>query len=229
MGKKLSTALKVIRICAMVLLLLLVAYVAVKIKNNPKLATTEGISGLVSDNLFLAVLEFWLMYLLKGISFIFPSSAINVAAGAVFGFPMSFLVSGIGILLEFLLLYFAGRFFGEGIIEWIFNKYPKAAKIEEINANSGIGLCFIIRILGLISYDVGSLYCGATKIRLDKFIIGSMLGAFFNITLANLVGQYILTPFCWQLWAVIAVRAIMIIIVFFAGKRKFEADRTKTE
>jgi len=216
---KTNRAIKIIQITALLLLACVVVYIAYSMIKRPELATAEGIAQLVSDNMIIAVLEFWLLYLLKGISFIFPSATINVAAGAVFGFPMSIFVSSGGILIEFLIMYFIGRLFGDDVVEWITNKYPKTEVIRKINSNNGIGISFVIRITGLISYDVGSLYLGATGVRIDRFIIGSMLGALFNIVLANLFGQYMFNPLCWQLWAIVVIRIVAIVTWKLAAGR----------
>lgn len=48
--------------------------------------------------------------MLKGISFIFPSVAINIASGMIFGFPFSILGSMLGALINI-------------VIDGIFGKY----------------------------------------------------------------------------------------------------------
>lgn len=209
---------KIIRICAVALLWFLVLYVVVVMARHPELASADAITHMVSENKGVAMLEFWMLYLLKGVSFVFPSAPINVAAGAVFGFPVSLLVSASGIFFEFIAVFLVGRTMGEEVVEWTINKYPKLERLRQLNIKSGFGISFVIRIMGIISYDIGSLYLGATGVRWDKFILGSMLGAVFNILLANLFGQYMFNPFCWQLWAIVAIRILAIALVYIVWK-----------
>lgn len=68
MNKKQKIAMTIARIAALILLLLVIAYVFVRIKRDPELATAENIVKLISQNKIIATLEFTVLYLLKGIS-----------------------------------------------------------------------------------------------------------------------------------------------------------------
>ena len=85
---------------------------ATKLKTNPELASSENIVRIVSSNPIIAVLEFVLLYVLKGISMVFPSAVLNIAAGMIFDFPFSAVGRGVGRFLEFILLSAVGIFFG---------------------------------------------------------------------------------------------------------------------
>lgn len=43
---------------------------------------------------------------------VFPSAVLNIATGMVFDFPFSALISGLGILVEYVMMYVVGRFLG---------------------------------------------------------------------------------------------------------------------
>lgn len=68
MNKKQKIAMTIARIAALILLFLVIAYVFVRIKRDPELATAENIVKLISQNKIIATLEFTVLYLLKGIS-----------------------------------------------------------------------------------------------------------------------------------------------------------------
>ena len=70
MNKKQKIAMTIARIAALILLLFVIAYVFVRIKRDPELATAENIVKLISQNKIIATLEFTVLYLLKGISII---------------------------------------------------------------------------------------------------------------------------------------------------------------
>ena len=112
-NKKQKRIIRFARIVALTFLVCVIFYVATKLKTNPELASSENIVRLVSSNPIIAVLEFVLLYVLKGISMVFPSAVLNIAAGMIFDFPFSALVSGVGIFVEFILLYAVGKFFGK--------------------------------------------------------------------------------------------------------------------
>ena len=70
---------------------------------------------------------------------------------------------------------------GKGIIEECSRKYPIVRKVDIFQNQNSLFTGFIIRIIGLVSYDVGSIYLGASGVKYGSFILGSMLGALLNI------------------------------------------------
>ena len=218
MNKKQKIAMTIARIAALILLLLVIAYVFVRIKRDPELATAENIVKLISQNKIIATLEFTVLYLLKGISMVFPSAVINIASGMVFDFPLSAFISGFGIFVEFMVMFLIGRFLGNDYIQTIKTKYPVVEKVDNFQTNNSFFVSFLIRIMGVISYDMASLYLGASGINWLGFIAGSMCGATLNIIVDGLFGKYIFNPFSWQLWAVVGIRLLVIILAIFIRK-----------
>lgn len=173
----------------MIVLVDVILYVAVQLKKNPELVSPENIVKLVSSNPIIAVFQFVVLYLLKGISMVFPSAILNIAAGMVFEFPFSALVSGLGIFAEYIALYVVGRFLGKDIVEEFKQKYLIVNKIDSIQNHNSFFTCFIIRIMGVVSYDMASIYLGASGVEFGGFIMGSMCGAALNIIIDGLVGK----------------------------------------
>lgn len=207
----------------MIVLVDVILYVAVQLKKNPELVSPENIVKLVSSNPIIAVFEFVVLYLLKGISMVFPSAILNIAAGMVFEFPFSALVSGLGIFVEYIALYVVGRFLGKDIVEEFKQKYLIVNKIDSIQNHNSFFTCFIIRIMGVVSYDMASIYLGASGVEFGGFIMGSMCGAALNIIIDGLVGKYIFNPLSWQLWVVVIIRgaviAMAILVKIYISKK----------
>lgn len=207
----------------MIVLVDVILYVAVQLKKNPELVSPENIVKLVSSNPIIAVFEFVVLYLLKGISMVFPSAILNIAAGMVFEFPFSALVSGLGIFVEYISLYVVGRFLGKDIVEEFKQKYLIVNKIDSIQNHNSFFTSFIIRIMGVVSYDMASIYLGASGVEFGGFIMGSMCGAALNIIIDGLVGKYIFNPLSWQLWVVVIIRgaviAMAILVKIYVSKK----------
>lgn len=212
-----------VRIVSLTALAGVIIYVAVSLKTNPELSSSDNIVKLVSSNPIIAVLQFVLLYMLKGISMVFPSAVLNIATGMVFDFPFSALISGLGILVEYVMMYVVGRFLGIDIVEGLKQKYQIINKIDTFQSHNGFYISFIIRIMGVVSYDVASIYLGASGIKFGDFILGSMCGASLNIFIDGLFGKYLFNPLSWQLWAVVVIRgaviAMTIIIRTYASKK----------
>lgn len=217
-NKRIKIIIQALRAVAVLALLGVIIYVAVRLRKHPELASSENIVKLVSPNQIIATMEFILLYMLKGISFVFPSAVLNIASGMIFDFPFSILVSCLGIFVEFSVLYILGRFLGKGIIEECSRKYPIVRKVDIFQKQNSLFTGFIIRIIGLVSYDVGSIYLGASGVKYGSFILGSMLGALLNIVIDGLFGRYIFHPLCWQLWAVVGLRIVIVLVVFLGKK-----------
>ena len=217
-NKKQKRIINFARIVALTFLVCVIFYVATKLKTNPELASSENIVRIVSSNPIIAVLEFVLLYVLKGISMVFPSAVLNIAAGTIFDFPFSAVVSGVGIFVEFILLYAVGKFLGKDIVEGIKQKYPIVNKLDSFQTHNSFFISFIIRIMGVVSYDMASIYLGASGVKFLGFILGSMCGATLNIIIDGLFGKYIFNPFSWQIWVVVIIRGIVIAMAILVKK-----------
>ena len=217
-NKKQKRIISFARIVALTFLVCVIFYVATKLKTNPELASSENIVRLVSSNPIIAALEFVLLYVLKGISMVFPSAVLNIAAGMIFDFPFSSVVSGLGIFVEFILLYAVGKFLGKDIVEGIKQKYPIVNKLDSFQTHNSFFISFIIRIMGVVSYDMASIYLGASGVKFLGFILGSMCGATLNIIIDGLFGKYIFNPFSWQIWVVVIIRGTVIAMAILVKK-----------
>lgn len=217
-NKKQKRIINFARIVALTFLVCVIFYVAAKLKTNPELASSENIVRIVSSNPIIAVLEFVLLYVLKGISMVFPSAVLNIAAGMIFDFPFSSVVSGLGIFVEFILMYAVGKFLGKDIVEGIKQKYPIVNKLDSFQTHNSFFISFIIRIMGVVSYDMASIYLGASGVKFLGFILGSMCGATLNIIIDGLFGKYIFNPFSWQIWVVVIIRGTVIAMAILVKK-----------
>ena len=217
-NKKQKRIINFARIVALTFLVCVIFYVATKLKTNPELTSSENIVRIVSSNPIIAVLEFVLLYVLKGISMVFPSAVLNIAAGMIFDFPFSSVVSGLGIFVEFILMYAVGKFLGKDIVEGIKQKYPVVNKLDSFQTHNSFFISFIIRIMGVVSYDMASIYLGASGVKFLGFILGSMCGATLNIIIDGLFGKYIFNPFSWQIWVVVIIRGTVIAMAILVKK-----------
>jgi len=219
MNDKQKQTIKVAQIAAIIIILLVAVYSIYILKSNPGIPLEQRIISIVSPNKFIAFIEFVIMYILKGISLFFPSSLITVAAGIVFGFPQVIIVSMVGILTEFFIMFLVGRLLGKGLIDSLEEKYPAVKQVTSFQEGNGIFISFIIRITGLISYDVGSMYLGASEVNFIDFLIGSMLGALLNTVLYGMFGSFMFDPLSWKLWAVVFIRICAIAAAFVFKKK----------
>lgn len=217
-----------VQIVALGLLLAFICIVIYEMMENPDFATADSIVNIVPDNMVLAVLFFVMLYIMKGLSFIFPSAVINIAVGIVYELPIALAVSSIGILFEFVSLFLLGKFFSNNS-DISQRRSNLIRKIEQLNINNGILLSFFLRITGIISYDFGSLYLGIVGVKFGEFIVGSMIGALINIVLDCYLGRYIFNPTCWQFWIIVIFRVFLMlgayIVHMVCNREKFDNQK----
>lgn len=219
MNKKQKTLLTLAQVFACIIIVLVAVYSIYILKSTPDIPIEERIISIVSDNKIIAFIEFIILYILKGISLFFPSAVISVAAGVIFGFPQFVFVCMAGVFFEFMIMFLLGKLLGKSAIDYLSERYPSVNRISDFQTGNGIFISFILRMTGLVSYDVGSLYLGASNVNISEFLIGSMVGALLNTLLYGFFGSFMFDLTNWKLWAVVFIRVLSIAAAFMF-KRK---------
>ena len=143
-----------------------------------------------------AAVCFLLIFSLKPILLFLPSSMMSIAAGMIFGPFIGFLLNLVGFFLSATLGFYLARFLGKDFVDKLLK--GKAVKINSNLEKSGIKILFFIRFTPVIPFDAISYACGLSKMKYKDFIIGSMLGVFFETLCYAFIGESIFTPFSYK-------------------------------
>lgn len=154
-----------------------------------KSITAENILHYTPKNPLLAAIVIVGLFVLKGLSVMFPGTVLYVASGMIF--PTTWLamaVSIAGTFAEIAVTYYMGRLCGE--IKLI-SKLQKKEKFRKLfssgHKNEGM-LVYLSRIIGL-PYDVMGMFWGAVGAKTVPYIIYSMLGKLPKVVIETYLGR----------------------------------------
>lgn len=137
--------------------------------------TVESILRLTPDRLYLAALVFMSLYALKSIAVVIPLALLYVAVGRTFPVPLAVIVNLAGLAIGSTIPYLIGRFSGKELVDSLTIRYPKAEKISELKKENEFIFTFLLRIVSIIPYDIGSIVLGSFKVKYLKFILISLM------------------------------------------------------
>lgn len=151
--------------------------------------TVEGISQLTPANRFAAFCVFIGLFALKSISIVIYSGFLYAASGILFPFPMALLVDLCGSAVMYAIPYWVGRKFGADTLNSITEKYPKTAMLRSLRAKNDFRYAMLARLIGVIPYDVASLYLGADGVKFGPYLLGSLCGFFPSMMVLSFIGK----------------------------------------
>ena len=139
------------------------------------------------ENMLLAALMLWGLFLLKSVDFILHSSVFYAASGVLFPMPLCFLVNIVGICVTCVIPYLIGAHFGRPLLLGLRQKYPRLREMEELGSRQMLVFTILLRSVGL-PVNVASLYLGARRCPLAEFFTGSVLGLLPHMIPYTLMG-----------------------------------------
>lgn len=185
----------------------------------------EDIQNFTPSNYFLAAGIIILIYAIKSVSMFVSLSIIYISVSIIFPWYLAIIINLVGLAVCMSIPYFIGRFSATPFIEKIISKYPKAAKITEIEEENKWFFVFIIKILGFIPNEIGSLLLGTLKIKYRVYVTAAVLGKTPSMIATTLLGANITKPgtpeFKWSIIISVLV-FIGIAIVYWKNKDRFK-------
>lgn len=150
--------------------------------------TLEGILTYTPDKPFLAALVLVALFAVKSLSVFLYSGFLYIAAGVLFPLPTAIGVNLIGTAVMVTLPYLLGRKLGGQAVEYILNRWPKAAALRDLRSGSDFFFVLIIRLLNVFSLDAVSAYMGAVGVKYRDFLPASLLGLMSMCVLFPIMG-----------------------------------------
>ena len=135
----------------------------------------ENIVNLMPGSLFLSLLIFIGIYVLKTLTMVIPISMLYLAAGVVFPLPIALAVTYFCLIIAMTVGYMIGKKLGaERLNSWL-GKHKKAANFVEARQNQLSNFCLMSRLLKM-QFDIVNMVSGALHIPYLKFLGASLLG-----------------------------------------------------
>lgn len=162
--------------------------IIVVLVNRDKI-TAEAILSYTPSNLWAAFAMMMGLFALKTLSVVFYSGILFTVSGMLFDLPLAILVNAAGALVMLLEGYAVGRMGGKKLLEDLSAKYPRFGEFTGIKDTRPFAFALLIRMLKFVNYDLGSMYMGASGIRIVPYLAGSLTALLPEIILFALAGS----------------------------------------
>ncbi len=151
--------------------------------------TLDSVLGYTPKSPLLAALVLLLLFALKSLSVVFYSGVLYAASGVLFPMPEAILINVLGTLVMASVSYALARGVGAGHADELRRRYPRLGFLEGIRSRNRLAFVIVLRCVGVVSFDVGSLYCGAVRMPFAPFLLGSVVGKAADVILLSVMGE----------------------------------------
>ena len=151
--------------------------------------TADMILNYAPSNLLLAVIVVLLLFALKTLSVFFFSGILYTVSGLIFDLPLAILVNALGVVVMISEGYFMGKTFGSDLVGTVAEKHPKIRPILHLEDRKPFLFTFLLRMMKLINFDIGSMYMGASGARFLPYASASFLTVIPELVLYAVLGK----------------------------------------
>lgn len=139
-----------------------------------------------------AILVFLLIFALKPLVMVIPSTIMTITAGILFGPFYGFILSLTGIFISGTLAFALSRFLGKDFVNRILK-----GKVVSLNKNlneNGFKVLLLLRLPPVLPYDPVSYACGLSEIKYFDFITASVIGVMPETFCYSVIGENFRNP-----------------------------------
>jgi uncharacterized membrane protein YdjX (TVP38/TMEM64 family) len=179
----------------------------------------EWMINLAQVSLWMTVLVFFGIYILKPVVMFIPLQALYLAAGIIFQTWIAFIITFSGGVLALMSGYYSGKFLGEDRVHKYLTKNTKVERFLGGQEKKFLSLCFFYRLFPL-PFDLFNMMCGIANVPFWKYLIISLLGLSVSIVPNILAGVYITIPYSPRFLLPFAIRLVIISGIFIWYSKK---------
>ena len=137
----------------------------------------------------------------------FPTAAIAVAGGALFGPWIGSIAVIAGVNLAAAISFWIGRYFGRHFVSE--NERGWVKKYDDVLSEQGFISALFMRLL-FFPFDIVSLGSGMTRMPFRQYMLGTFLGALPSTISFVVLGESFSSPRAWILFAVLMIASIVL-------------------
>ncbi|MDO4349515.1 MAG: VTT domain-containing protein [Eubacteriales bacterium] len=198
--------------CVIAIVLGMVVFtLAILVLKHGKKASVEMLLKNLPHNGWIAALLLWCLFALKSVSMVFPLALLFAASGVFYPLPQALLVNEIGLCITVTVPYLMGRHYGVALIATLKKKHPKIAELQKMEQHHDFFRSFIIRAVGILPYDIVSLYMGASRGAYAPYLGGCIAGCFFHLLTATILGMNVENPLSPEFLIVLAIHVLFLV------------------
>lgn len=217
MEKKVEKKNNIIKYILLSLVLLLIVVVLIKYRTELKHLDFKHLKRFIKSYGKFSSLCFVIIYSLKPIIFVVPTSLLTILAGNIFGPFIGLALSMISSFIAASLAFYLARFFGKPFVDKIIGE--KALKLDENIEKNGFIIMLLMRLSIVFPYDALCYASGLTKIKYRDFILGTMLGILPEMAVYSFMGKNIAHPFSIRFILPILSVMLLALISYYVYKK----------
>jgi uncharacterized membrane protein YdjX (TVP38/TMEM64 family) len=160
---------------------------------------------------------FIIIYTLKPILFIVPSSVLSIIAGYVYGPYIAIILNMIGCIGAGTIAFFIARLFGRSVVDKIIK--GKVLKLDNNIEKNGFKIILFMRLSFIFPYDTLSYTAGLTKMKYSDFIFGTTFGIIPEMISYSFMGHSMIKPFSIKFFIPVIFLTLVVIITVILKKR----------
>ena len=185
--------------------------------------------ALTPSNILLSAIFFFALYIVKGLTAIFPISLMRIASGYSLPMYLALLINIIGTAAAFSISYLIGRYVASSWVDRIANKSTTIQNFFEKQKHHDFLLCFLLRLVPCLPGYNASYYLGARKVPFIDYIVGSVTGNSLQIVISVMMGVSLYSKNLGMLisTSLVMIVLIMISVIFFNKKSQSRTSDTK--
>jgi phosphatidylserine/phosphatidylglycerophosphate/cardiolipin synthase-like enzyme/uncharacterized membrane protein YdjX (TVP38/TMEM64 family) len=157
-------------------------------------------------------------YVIGSIVF-FPRTLLTLGTVLAFGPYIGFVYAMLGVLVAAFLTYYAGRLVSRDTVRRIAGE--KINQITNTLRRKGLIAVVAVRMLPIAPFDIVNIVCGATRIKLWHFMVGTFIGMLPGMLAATIFGDQLKSAMGDGKinWWVVAVIALLFAASIFIARR----------
>ena len=160
----------------------------------------------------IAALVLLLAYSLKPFTIVIPLTALYLIVAFLFPAPEALLINIIGLAITVSIPYFRGyRKAEDGALDELTEQHPKLASIRQFRQDADFHFVLLIRILGVFSCDLVSLYMGMAHIKYPVYLAGCLLGYLPGLVTTTFLGSTIDNVHSPAFWISLTARILVFV------------------
>ena len=172
----------------------------------------DGIVKITPEKIIPAVLVMMCFFALKSVSVFLYFGIIFAASGIIFPLHIAIPVNLIGTAVMCTIPFFIGRFLGSDMVNYIFEKYPRAEHLHERRKKNDFMLTLLFRLTGAMPSDLLGFYMGASGSKFGSYLVASILGFTVSSVTFPLMGDKIRDPKSPQFIISCSIEASVVIL-----------------
>ena len=183
------------------------------------------------QNMGLAILLLLMAYALKSLTLVVPLTILYLVGSILFPAPLALLINTIGLCITVTLPYLRGYYSDDGeLLDQLSKKFPKLENVKRFRKHNDFYFAFMVRVMGLFSCDMVSLYMGAARLNYRHYLAGCVLGFLPGLITTTLIGSTANDIHSPAFWISLAAKLLVILTAFgIFWRNRFELEGTAKE